>query len=344
MFRTIKSRFFIVSFTVLLVTFILTILISFGFMEYNLYKNINNSSSYYYKFENFSDIERTIKYNQYTENNFQSENDLIQNYFTNFIYQFIVFIIFLFIIMFIIFAILYNKVYEFALFPLLNIEKSTAQEFIDINKNIKRKDKKISNQKEDLYKINKYITHEFKNSLMALKGKIYTDKEEAIEYVDEINKQIDDLNALTTDKVDIVDVDFLIICAEVIDTFDKYIDFKFSEDDFEIKGNTTLIYRVLYNIIENAFKYGGEEVAVKVDVKKIEGNVVCKISNNGPKLDETKLDNIFKLNYRINKLNKNGSGIGLSLVKNVMDILGGSLFVKSDYGNTTFYLSFIAKK
>ncbi len=342
MFGTIRKRIYAINVIFLFVTFIIIIFGVIIFNYYTLSTISTNNDTYYYKFDNFSSIEDTILYRNYEESNFFSQKFLLSTALDSFLYKYLFFSFLLFIVIVLILSVIFLKIYNRYILPMLDIDSSTVPEFVEVNRNIKRKEDEIFNQRENLYKINKYITHEFKNSLMVLKGKYYLNPDNAIKYIDEINKQIDDLNALTTNKVDISNIDFLIILAEVIDNFDQNIIFTFESEDYEVQGNTTLIYRVLYNILDNAYKYGAKNVSV--NVSKHYNNVICEIINDGPKMNDKELDEIFKMNYRINKLNKSGSGIGLSLVKNVMHILGGSVFVKSTKNETVFILSFVVSK
>ncbi len=193
-------------------------------------------------------------------------------------------------------------------------------------------------QSHDLKLINEYLTHELKNSLSVLQAKVYLNSEDTIEYIKKMNSQIDDINALIEPEVNLEDA---FIVDEMIDSLRLDVDqrTKFHiQDMMMIKGSDLLIERAIYNIVNNGFKYGADEVIVTA--RRHGKNAIFEIKNNGPKIKKEQLDKIFNMHYRINELNVDGSGIGLALVKNIVDIHKGSIYVESSENETCFYLSF----
>ena len=100
------------------------------------------------------------------------------------------------------------------------------------------------------------------------------------------------------------------------------------------------IYRAVSNLLDNAIKYGcGKPISLSVEVRK--GSVIVKVQDQGIGIEKSHLDKIFQNRYRVNELNKNGYGIGLSLVSYVCDLCGGFIMAESEPSHgTTFYLSF----
>ncbi|MGL4589922.1 MAG: sensor histidine kinase [Mycoplasmatales bacterium] len=192
--------------------------------------------------------------------------------------------------------------------------------------------------------INKYITHEQKNSLAILKGKVlFEDKNEIVKYIDKINLQIDDINSLTSveNERELVKIDLLMLVAELVDYYSHFeIDFFFSdeEDEFTIYSRKVWMERAISNIIENAFNYGATKVWINLE--KYADNIILQIANNGNKIEQTKIPLIFNVNFRLNNLKDNGRGIGLALVKNVVDLSHGSIFCESTEQLTSFIMSF----
>lgn len=192
----------------------------------------------------------------------------------------------------------------------------------------------------DVNTINSYINHEFKNMLNVMNSHVLNnDQVKTLNYIGEMNVIIDDINILTSNKIDLIVVDLLDITASIIDKYlsrGLSIDFNFTDDLFEVLGHSVWMNRMIVNIIDNAYKYGASHVDVDLSVSH--NNVILEIANNGPKIESDKLDLIFNYKYQINNLNENGSGIGLSLVRAVVDNSKGSIFVKSDE-MTSFYIS-----
>ncbi len=108
-------------------------------------------------------------------------------------------------------------------------------------------------------------------------------------------------------------------------------------------ADLTRVRVILNNLISNAIKYRRYDttrshitIEVWVDAKKAH----LKISDNGEGIAESKIDHIFDMFYRASDRSE-GSGLGLYIVKDVVQKLGGSIAVRSTIGKgTTFSLSF----
>ncbi len=112
-----------------------------------------------------------------------------------------------------------------------------------------------------------------------------------------------------------------------------------------ILGNLTLVYRAIFNLMENAVKYNHEDGAVFV-TSSIEGNYVkVVIEDNGVGIPRQALPQIFDPFYRVDKSRSReigGSGLGLALVKNIIEKHKGKITVSSEMGKgTTFEVIFI---
>lgn len=220
---------------------------------------------------------------------------------------------------------------------------SSIEEFSDFENTITKQEKDLQDNIDRINNINQFIAHEMKNSLAVLQGKLLVNPEEALDYSDKLVTQVDDIRALTTQKlVRIGVVDLLLVCAECVDNFQgQNINLTFTEDDFYVEGNKNLLERAISNIMENAFKYGAQKI--ELDLSREYGNIILKISNDGPEIPGHEVDNIFAFSYQLKTSKKDGNGIGLALVQNVMELHKGSIFLESSEKKTTFILSFKAK-
>ncbi|WP_243834661.1 sensor histidine kinase [Psychromonas algarum] len=89
-----------------------------------------------------------------------------------------------------------------------------------------------------------------------------------------------------------------------------------------VKGDATLLFRVLYNLLENASKYAGEGAQIKV---KMISSGFC-ISDNGPGISDSEKEKVFQRLYRIEKSRQiAGFGLGLTLVKAVVQLHDGQI-------------------
>ena len=105
------------------------------------------------------------------------------------------------------------------------------------------------------------------------------------------------------------------------------------EDNIFIKGDQTLITRMIINIISNGINYSKKTGYVKIDIFKKNSNVYINISDNGIGICEDDLNKIWNRFYRAEKSrNKSSSlnlGLGLPMVKWIVNIHGGEIHVKS---------------
>jgi len=116
---------------------------------------------------------------------------------------------------------------------------------------------------------------------------------------------------------------------------DFVIDLK--EKSLKIMMDQKLIEQVLINLIQNSFEAlkGKEEGIIILTANKSEkGNIYIEVLDNGAGIHEDIIDRIFIPFYTTRE---KGSGIGLSLSKNIMHLHGGSLFVKSDPDRETVF-------
>jgi two-component system nitrogen regulation sensor histidine kinase NtrY len=113
------------------------------------------------------------------------------------------------------------------------------------------------------------------------------------------------------------------------------------DPDLEIFADQNLISHVLINLLKNALEANENNPSGKIWITSGKGNdsqpEIC-VEDNGPGIPKENLDKIFVPFFTTRQ---NGSGIGLSVSKQIMRIHGGTLKVKSEPGsNTIFCLSF----
>lgn len=107
-------------------------------------------------------------------------------------------------------------------------------------------------------------------------------------------------------------------------------------DVFQLIYNKELFYRIIFNLIENAVKYNREGGYVNVTVSGRERYLV--IQDNGIGMDTQAVQNIFEPFYRSDLSRSQkipGIGLGMSIVKTVMDRYGGTLEIDSVLGKGT---------
>ncbi|MDQ3392792.1 MAG: PAS domain-containing protein [Bacteroidota bacterium] len=111
-----------------------------------------------------------------------------------------------------------------------------------------------------------------------------------------------------------------------------------------VKFSKKNLRSILYNLLNNALKYRSEDRTpiIKIHSKKIEDYILLTISDNGLGIPENKLDKLFTMFKRFHT-HVEGSGIGLYIVKRIIDNSGGKIEVESKLGSgTTFKIFFKA--
>lgn len=111
----------------------------------------------------------------------------------------------------------------------------------------------------------------------------------------------------------------------------------------EIIGNDTLIYRAIYNLIENAIKYNRDSGKVIIAIEAQENLAVVRISDTGNGIEKSEWEHIFEPFFRIDKSRSRsmgGAGLGLALVREIAkEHSGNAKVVKSSTEGTTIELS-----
>ena len=112
-----------------------------------------------------------------------------------------------------------------------------------------------------------------------------------------------------------------------------------AEGDGIMTGSDALIYRLIFNLAENAVKYNRPGGSVRVSVTQEPGKLLLRVSDTGCGIPEEYQRSIFQPFFRVDKSRSReygGAGLGLSLVWEIANLHGGSVWVEesSDKGTT----------
>ena len=147
------------------------------------------------------------------------------------------------------------------------------------------------------------------------------------------------LTILDNDDVKLEKEEFSLIeqLIRVIETQDDLairkdieIEFNRPKNDILIQGDEARLEQVWINLINNAIKYTNEHGVVTIDVKKNVKDVEVSIADTGVGMSKEAISHIFERFYRQDKSRKvEGNGLGLSIVKRIIDLHQGTIEVVS---------------
>ncbi len=94
-----------------------------------------------------------------------------------------------------------------------------------------------------------------------------------------------------------------------------------------VSGNPLHLRRVVINLLDNALKFAPEGGVVELDLERSDGKVMMRVRDNGPGIPPTDLPLVFERFYRSKSARAEGSGLGLSLCKEVVRMHGGEIAI-----------------
>lgn len=114
-----------------------------------------------------------------------------------------------------------------------------------------------------------------------------------------------------------------------------------ADSDAEVFADRGMILQVIYNLINNAVNYTGEDKLVSVGQSVSDGRVRISVTDTGEGIEENQLSAIWDRYYKVDKVHKRatvGTGLGLSIVKEALELHRASYGVQSAVGiGSTFW-------
>lgn len=190
------------------------------------------------------------------------------------------------------------------------------------------------------------VSHDLKTPLTMIKAyaemirDIPSDEEDRNKNLNIIISETDRLNVLVNDLLDlskleegktVLNIEEYDLVENIEDILEKYEIIKETENyKFEVdmpdkaivKADKSKINQVIYNLINNAIEHTGDDLLVKISVKKQKDGYMVSITDTGKGLTEKEKTLVWNKYYKKEKKHKRnvvGSGIGLSIVKNVLE-------------------------
>jgi signal transduction histidine kinase len=114
-----------------------------------------------------------------------------------------------------------------------------------------------------------------------------------------------------------------------------------TDKSITIWGDIMKLRQVVSNLLSNAVKYTKENGEIKITLKDINGTARLDIINTGIGISEDKIDKIFDKYYQIDSNSKDGVGLGLSIVKEIVQMHKGRIEASSRLGEETQFSVFL---
>ena len=263
---------------------------------------------------------------------------------------------------------LYDQVYfiaaflstfTFMIFGSIYLSNGIARQLYKREKDLVESIKKINVAEREKQKYIMGIVHELKTPIVAVASyidiilqkflgpidetveeKLIRAKNRTDEGIQMINDVLNVSKLNLYDKFDEEDVDIKSIINGVLNRRKAYADshliklhFKDERNKPEkIKGDKFLLDIVISNLVGNSIKYGVDGGDVEITLKNDGEDVIIEVCDNGVGIPEKEMPKIFNDFYRaenVKKISTEGSGLGLSVVKKIVDRHQGLISVKS---------------
>ncbi len=257
-------------------------------------------------------------------------------------------------------------------------EKSLREQQARLEKTVQERTATIEKQKEELKSLDELksrffanVSHELRTPLTLILGPLNRiiksnenrpAKEAELLHFMQRNSQhllklvneILDLSKLEKGKLDVElePVSLMEFLEHTVDQFSSYAQAnsislkieKYLSSDLNLLLDRNKVEKIIFNFISNALKFSSQGGTVTLAVREEEDFIMLKVVDSGSGIPSEDLPYVFDRFFQTKQKNKSpqgGTGIGLSLAKELAELLGGSVGVESEWGvGSTFWFRF----
>lgn len=155
-------------------------------------------------------------------------------------------------------------------------------------------------------------------------------------------------NQKTVPEMENIDLaELLRLCALSFENLfeKKNIELECDIDEVKIVGSASLLEMVFNNLISNAIKFTDEGGKISISLKQEKKNVIVKVKDTGCGISQEVGSRIFDKFYQADTSHSSeGNGLGLALVKKVIDVIGGEISVESKVGEGSSFIIKLKKE
>ena len=207
------------------------------------------------------------------------------------------------------------------------------------------------------------VSHELKTPLFTVQGYLSTlldgaldDKKVRKKYLERAEKGVERLIYIVEDldmiaKLEMGDVNLELSRFDIVELVQNVFDMlEMSADKkniilmFDVKYNKAIkvfadkekIQQVVTNLVMNSIKYGKENGTTEVTIEDlVDSKLIIRIRDNGEGIEKQYIPRLFERFFRVDKSgarSEGGSGLGLSIVKHIIEAHGEKMYVESEFG------------
>ena len=253
----------------------------------------------------------------------------------------------------------------------ITFEESDILELKELARTLNSANKELAKTDELRRELMANVSHDLKTPLTLIKANAemvrdltYKNEEKRNNNLNVIINEVDRLNLLVKDILDVSAYQSNTTVLN-IETFDlrKLMDTIMSkynilvdkdgyniklniDNDYKVKADIKRIEQVIYNLINNAINYTGDDKVVNVNVKNSKKQVLIEVIDTGKGIDKENLKHIWDKYYKIDKQYHrvtHGTGLGLSIVKNILELHHFKYGVESKKNHGTKFYFYIDK-